>query len=247
MDETTLMWVEILFNLGYLVAIYWLVALMFRQKPKLPQAKQHQAAPIIWAFLLLALGDTGHVGFRVLAYALGDLEATVSVFGRDVGLVGVGALSTAITVTFFYMLVLVAWSRRFEKPLGWFGWLLMLAGAARLVYMTFPQNQWNSQVPPQPYSLYRNAFLVVQGLGAAYLILRDALREKDRTFIWVGVCILLSYAFYTPVILFVQRVPVIGMLMIPKTLAYVAIAVLAYRGLYRQPPSRIVQAEPSSS
>jgi hypothetical protein len=46
--------------------------------------------------------------------------------------------------------------------------------------------------------------------------------------------ILVSNAFYTPVILFVQRVPVIGMLMIPKTLAYVAIAVLAY-GLVSRP------------
>ncbi|MEJ2759438.1 MAG: hypothetical protein P8046_13240, partial [Anaerolineales bacterium] len=86
MDETTRMWVEILFNLGYLVVIYWLVALMFRRKPQLPQKKQWEIAPIIWAFLLLALGDTGHVGFRVVAYALGDLESTVSLFGREVGL-----------------------------------------------------------------------------------------------------------------------------------------------------------------
>ncbi len=229
MDETTRMWVEILFNVGYLIAIYWLVALMFRTKPQLSQEYQRIFAPIVWAFLLLALGDTGHVGFRVVAYALGDLEATFSLFGRDIGLVGIGALSTAVTVTFFYMLVLVAWSRRFEKPLGWFGWLLLLAGVARLVYMAFPENQWNNLVPPQPYSLYRNAFLIVQGLGAAYLILRDALAEKDRTFVWVGVCILLSYAFYTPVILFVQTVPMVGMLMIPKTLAYVAIAWIVYR------------------
>jgi hypothetical protein len=34
------------------------------------------------------------------------------------------------------------------------------------------------------------------------------------------------------VILFVQQVPMIGMLMIPKTLAYVAVGVLAYRELY---------------
>lgn len=234
MDETTRMWVEVLFNLCYLVAIYWLVVLMFRRKAQITAVKQRQVAPLIWAFLLLALGDTGHVGFRVVAYAMGDLETTISLFGREVGLVGIGALSTAITVTFFYMLVLVGWSRRYEKPLGWFGVLLLLAGVARLVYMTFPENQWNNLVPPQPYSLYRNAFLVVQGLGAAYLILRDAIRGQDRTFIWVGVCILLSYAFYIPVILFVQRVPMVGMLMIPKTLAYVAIAWIVYREMRLQ-------------
>jgi hypothetical protein len=43
------------------------------------------------------------------------------------------------------------------------------------------------------------------------------------------------------VILFVQQVPMLGMLMIPKTLAYVAIAALAYRGLYT-PQSPAVEA-----
>ena len=46
--------------------------------------------------------------------------------------------------------------------------------------------------------------------------------------------ILVSYACYIPVILWVQQMPIIGMLMIPKTIAYVAIAIIAYRGLYPQ-------------
>jgi hypothetical protein len=44
--------------------------------------------------------------------------------------------------------------------------------------------------------------------------------------------ILVSYACYLPVILLVQQVPLIGMLMIPKTMAYLAIAIIAYRALY---------------
>ena len=46
--------------------------------------------------------------------------------------------------------------------------------------------------------------------------------------------ILLSYAFYIPVILLVQQMPMIGMLMIPKTMAYVGIALIAYFSLFRQ-------------
>ena len=45
--------------------------------------------------------------------------------------------------------------------------------------------------------------------------------------------VLFSYACYIPVILFVQQVPVIGMLMIPKTVAYVVIGFLAYNDLFR--------------
>ena len=82
--------------------------------------------------------------------------------------------------------------------------------------------------------MYRNVPLIIQGLGVAYLIIRDALATKDRVFKWVGAMILVSYAFYMPVILFVQRVPMLGMLMIPKTMAYVAIAWLAFANLFPQ-------------
>ncbi|MCA9975478.1 MAG: hypothetical protein KC413_06995, partial [Anaerolineales bacterium] len=191
-----------------------------------------------WMFFLLALGDTGHVGFRVWAYALGGLEQTIPLFGRAVGLVGLGALATSITVTLFYVLVLVIWHERFNQPYGWFGGLLFAAAAIRFLIMLSPNNEWNSVVPPQPWSLYRNLPLMVQGLGAAYLILRDATigdgrAARDRTFTWVGLMILTSYAFYMPVIFLVQQYPLVGMLMIPKTMAYMAIAVIAYLNLFR--------------
>lgn len=89
-------------------------------------------------------------------------------------------------------------------------------------------------MPPQPFGIYRNLPLMVQGLGVMVLILRDALLAKDRTFTWIGAMIFVSYAFYTPVILWVQQTPILGMLMIPKTLAYVAIAIIAYRELYSE-------------
>ena len=201
----------------------------------------HVARLIRWAFTFLALGDTGHVGFRVLAYAQGDLEATVNVFGLELGLVGLGALSTAITVTVFYVLMLEVWRVRFNKTYGWFEYLLLAAAGARLLLMIPAANQWNNTVPPQPWSLYRNLPLTILGLGIAYLILRDARRTGDRAFTWIGVMIVVSYALYIPVILFVQQVPTIGMLMIPKTMAYVAIGFIAYFSLYR-PPAVVEEA-----
>ena len=233
MSEAVRMWVEVAFNLAYLATVWGLVVAMTRRRSQVAPADRRVARLFILAFALLALGDTGHVGFRVLAYALGGLEAVVTVLGVEVGLVGLGALSTAVTVTLFYVVVLMIWRARFDRRTGWFGVVLLAAAAVRLVVMAFPQNNWNNTVPPQPWSIYRNVPLIVQGLGVAYLILRDALRQEDRAFVWVGVLILVSYAFYLPVILLVQRVPWVGMLMIPKTMAYVGIAVVAYVDLFR--------------
>ena len=242
MTESVRMWVEISFNVTYLVVVWGFVIAMLLRRPMLATEARRLADLFIWAFGLLALGDTGHVGFRVWAYARGGLDTTIRLLGAQVGLVGLGALSTAITVTFFYALVLLAWQRRFAKSLGWFGYLLLAAALARLVVMAFPQNDWNSSVPPWTWAMIRNVPLMVQGFGVAYLLLRDAVAAGDHTFKLVGIMILVSFGFYLPVILFVQRVPMLGMLMIPKTVAYVAIAWLAYVDLF---PRRVARTEAS--
>lgn len=225
MPENVRVWVEVVFNVSYLVVIWALVLRMTQRRGEVAEADRTVANRLRWAFALLALGDTGHVGFRVVAYALGGLEANPA-------LVGLGALSTAYTVTLFYMLLVDVWRLRFQKSLGWFGWLLLAAGAVRMLVMAFPQNQWQLIVPPYGWSLLRNAFLVLQGLGVMALFFRDSARAGDRTFTAVAWMIALSFAFYTPVILWVGQVPLLGMLMIPKTCAYIAVAVIAYRALY---------------
>jgi hypothetical protein len=234
MSEMLRMWIEIAFNVTYLIVVWVLVVAMIRRRSLVAEADQGVAELFIWAFGLLALGDTGHVGFRVVAYALDGLETKVNVLGRQVGLIGLGALATAITVTFFYVVMLMMWQRRFDQSYGWFGGLLFAAAAVRLVVMAFPQNGWDRAGPgPMAWSLYRNLPLMVQGLGVAALMLRDALAAKDRTFLWIAGFILTSYAFYAPVIFLVRRFPLVGMLMIPKTMAYVGIAVVGYLAYFR--------------
>lgn len=227
MSETTRMWVEISFNVSYLVVVWILVAMMaLRQNIVLAQDRAI-AKRLMWAFGLLALGDTGHVGFRVVAYALGGVEANAT-------LVGMGALATAITVTLFYMMMVDIWRLRFNQPIGWFGWLLIATGIVRLVVMAFPQNNWGAAIPPYDWSLLRNGLLTFQGLGVMYLILRDAILAHDRSYIWIGMMIAVSYSFYAPVILWASAIPILGMLMIPKTLAYLGVAFIGFNAYYRQ-------------
>lgn len=246
MSEELIMWTEIIFNISYLVVVWGLVMAMLRRRHELDPDTRAIADLVTWAFGLLALGDTGHVGFRVWAYAAGGLESSIQLAGIQIGLVGLGALATAITVTFFYVLMLEVWRRRFNQQYGWFEYLLIAAAFVRLILMTLPINHWNNVVPTQPWSTIRNIPLMIQGLGLAYLILRDARAARDTTFKWIGISILVSYACYIPVILFVQQVPMIGMLMIPKTMAYVAIGFLAYRDLYRRPSQSLAPIHESA-
>jgi hypothetical protein len=102
----------------------------------------------------------------------------------------------------------------------------------RLAVMALPQDQWELTTAPYPWGLVRNSFLTVQGLGVMALFFRDAGRMHDRTFTWVAIMIALSYTFYAPVILWVDKAPLLGMLMMPKTLAYLGVARIAYRAFW---------------
>lgn len=237
MSDAMRMYVEVGFNVLYLIVVWTMNGIMSAQLKGVSQEDRKIANLFRWAFVLLALGDTGHVGFRVAAYAMGGLE-------QNSGLVGVGALATAITVTFFYVVMLYIWKERFRGNFGPLEYALLATVPVRLIVMAFPQNDWGASVPPAFWGLFRNLFLVILGVGVLYLYLRDSVKTKDRLFRWMGYCVLFSYLFYTPVILFSRDIPIIGMLMIPKTVMYVAIQFLAYFGLW---PQRTASPAPVSA
>ncbi len=230
MPENMRMYVEIGFNVVYLVVIWILVSIMSGRMGEVKAINLPVANRFRWAFFLLALGDTGHVGFRVIAYWLGGLE-------KNYGLVSIGTLFTAITVTLFYVIMLDTWRIRYSRTYGWFEYFLLATVPMRFIVMLFPQNDWGNPLSPAFWGPFRNSFLIVLGLGVVYLYLREAISAKDRLFRWIAYCVLFSYLFFIPVILFSREVPVVGMLMIPKTVMYVAIAFLAYYGLWPQAKS----------
>jgi hypothetical protein len=60
-------------------------------------------------------------------------------------------------------------------------------------------------------------------LGILIIILfqRNVKEQEDHAFRYMGLTIVLSFAFYIPVVLFADTIPWTGILMIPKTMAYV--------------------------
>ena len=244
MPENVRLWTETSFNIAYLIAVWWLVLAMWRRRGAVARADRKTAGLVMLAFFFLGLGDVGHVGFRLVAFGLGGIETGVAVFGRELKLAPMGSLATAITFTFFYVILLFAWRERFGKPLGIIGWSVLVLAAARLLIMAHPANGWNSTVLQYPWSLYRNAPLMLMQLGVAFLLMRDALARQDRTFTVVSILILVSFVCYAPVIFFQQRVPLIAMLMIPKTIAYLAIAAIGLKALF---PKHAVRAQAASA
>lgn len=102
-----------------------------------------------------------------------------------------------------------------------------LAGV-RIVLCMMPQNQWLSDESPLSWGIYRNIPFALLGLLVIVLFYCSAKEHEDRAFRWMWLTIVLSFGFYIPVVLCADRIPMIGMLMIPKTCAYVWTVLIGY-------------------
>ena len=72
------------------------------------------------------------------------------------------------------------------------------------------------------------------GMVIIVLFYRSAREQGDRAFGWMWLTIVLSFAFYIPVVLWADTIPMIGMLMIPKTCAYVWTVLIGYFAMKRE-------------
>ena len=91
----------------------------------------------------------------------------------------------------------------------------------RIVLCFFPQNMWTSANAPLSWGIYRNIPFALMGILIIYLFYTSAKEHNDKAFKYMYLTIVLSFAFYIPVVLFADTIPLVGMLMIPKTCAYV--------------------------
>ena len=65
------------------------------------------------------------------------------------------------------------------------------------------------------------------------LFYQSSKAANDSSFKWMWLTIVLSFGFYIPVVLWADVVPMIGMLMIPKTCAYVWTVLIGYNDMKR--------------
>ncbi|HBF77715.1 MAG TPA: hypothetical protein DDX02_07800, partial [Clostridiaceae bacterium] len=67
------------------------------------------------------------------------------------------------------------------------------------------------------------------GVLIVFLILKEANKHNDAVFKKIGIAVIISFACYLPVVLFAATYELVGMLMIPKTIAYLWIVYIGYK------------------
>lgn len=214
---------ETLFDAVYLISVITIGILMIRGSKGSRQ---------FWLFgvmaVVLGAGDAFHLVPRAVALCTTGLEHyTVAL--------GLGKWITSVTMTVFYVLLYYVWRQRYHiKGQGGLTAAVYVLAGLRVLLCMMPQNQWLRADAPLSWGIYRNLPFALLGLLVIVLFFRSAREHKDRAFRWMWLTIVLSFGFYIPVVLWADAVPMIGMLMIPKTCAYVWTVLIGYSAMKQE-------------
>lgn len=208
---------ETLFDVVYLITVITIGILMIRGSKG-----AHQFRLFGWMAVVLGAGDSFHLVPRIIALCTTGLENyTVPL--------GLGKWVTSVTMTVFYVLLYYVWRQRYHiTGRGGLTVVVYILAGLRIALCMMPQNQWLSAEAPLSWGIYRNVPFALLGLLVIVLFCRSARERRDRAFRWIWLTIVFSFGFYIPVVLWADAVPIIGMLMIPKTCAYVWTVLIGY-------------------
>lgn len=215
--------VETLFDTVYLISVITIGILMICKSKG-----NRQFTMFGMMAVLLGSGDAFHLIPRATALCTTGLESfTVQL--------GLGKWITSITMTIFYVVLYHVWRERYQIK-GRKTTTAVIYGLAvlRIVLCMMPQNKWLTADAPLSWGIYRNIPFALMGLIIIVLFYKSAKENHDTSFRWMWLTIVLSFAFYIPVVLWADVIPIIGMLMIPKTCAYVWTVLIGYKAMKKE-------------
>ena len=173
----------------------------------------------------LGCGDAFHLVPRALALCTTGLESYTVWLGA-------GKWITSVTMTVFYILLYYVWRIRYKiKGSNGTTVAVYALAAIRIALCFFPQNKWLSADAPLSWGIYRNIPFALLGLLIIVLFFSSAGKNNDKEYRFMWLTIVLSFGFYIPVVLWADIYPMIGLLMMPKTCAYVWTVLIGYNSM----------------
>lgn len=173
----------------------------------------------------LCFGDAFHLVPRVLRAVKGSNEK----IERQLG---IGLQISSITMTIFYILLLYIWKQTFYEMTApvMLEILIWVSAAVRIAVCMLPQNNWCGEEGNRKLSVIRNAVFAVTGICVIVLYVMSG--NTYGYHMTRMAAIVVSFGCYLPVTLLSKKMPKIGMLMIPKTCAYIWMIVMGLQLLF---------------
>lgn len=168
--------------------------------------------------LVLVFGDAFHLLPRIMVIITQRERSLHRILGR-------GKQITSITMTVFYLLLWQIGLLVFPiKNNTLWSYIVYILAAVRILICLLPQNKWQERYPPVSWGIWRNIPFFLLGIIVSILFFLQ--RSIVPGLGWMWLAIILSFAFYLPVVLWSNQNPKIGMLMLPKSCAYLWMLVM---------------------
>lgn len=183
---------------------------------------------ILYGILTLTLcgGDAFHLVPRIIRAVKGSNEKIKKQLG-------IGLQVSSITMTAFYIILMYVWKYTFPElsaPVAVEA-MIWISAVIRMIICLLPQNNWCTDDGNMKLSIIRNAVFAVTGIGVIILYVISGNTGGYHMTRMVA-AIIISFGCYLPVTLFSKTKPKIGLLMIPKTCAYMWIIVMGLQLLF---------------
>lgn len=207
-------YIEVIFDICYLIFVFGAMILFL---------KQQTATTNLIAMMsgLLFLGDSFHLIPRV-ALILTKNERR---WERPLQL---GKLVTSITMSVFYVVLLKVWETLYPTLVlpAWLLYLFYFCLFLRIVFSVYPLKQWQKE-SEKKYAYLRNIPFLIMGVIVVYAFIVSSSQYQD-SFSLMYIAIILSFSFYLPVAFKADEKPILGVLMLPKTMMYIWMIIMAF-------------------
>jgi hypothetical protein len=199
------------------------------------------------AYFLLGFGDLFHLGFRIFNYFAGFTE------GHSFYMItlGLGYIISGLTMTYFYIAIFHAWSdtygENYSDPskIKMYTIILYSAFILRIILMFLPYNHWFEGDGTIDFGFdfrWITAIpIYIVGIISVYLLFKDSRNEMkakkgidpslNRGNFNASIWFVISYITYSLTLFFVAIIPLMGLFMIPKTIAYLVAFFYHYKTL----------------
>ena len=183
---------------------------------------------VLYGILTLTLcgGDAFHLVPRIIRAVRGSNDKIKKMLGR-------GLQISSITMTAFYIILMYVWKLTFPElsaPAAVEA-MVWISALIRIMICILPQNNWCTEDGNMKLSVLRNAVFAVTGIGVIILYAMSGNTNGYHLTRMVA-AIIISFGCYIPVTLFSKTKPKVGLLMIPKTCAYMWIIAMGLELLF---------------
>jgi|LGOV01.1.fsa_nt_gb hypothetical protein len=210
---------EVVFDITYLISVIFLSSLIVKKG-----LEKKVKAIIIFGImgLLLGFGDSFHLIPRIIAQLTTGMD--------DYALyLGVGKLITGITMTIFYYLLYQFYILKTDDRNSNIHISIIFLILVRFILLALPGNEWTLNSNILLFGIIRNIPFALLGGIIVYLFLTNNNEKEKVLFSKIGIWVIVSFVCYGIVVIGSGFIPILGALMMPKTVAYFIIIYLGYK------------------